>query len=698
MDHLPGVEREEDEGQERLRERRAQVFEDGPHVDLCRLVRPGSAQHLREGRQERERDDRQGAHGPDERPPRKDGPGRPEESEERRGDQASPEVVEDLPLADEREGVLPEPLLRRDHREEPEEDLPVAPHPAMLTARVGEDVGRVVVHQLHVGGERGPRVEPLEQVVREERVLRGATVDALPEGVDVVEPLSREDPFAEEVLVGVRDGRGVRVDAGMAGVDPREERARGARERHADPGLEDPVAFRHPPGDRVDERPVERMGQDPDEGRSRAPRETRIGVQGEDVPHGREDRHLPDPDAEGLVLGIAQEPVELLDLPALSLPPHEDPFLRVPEAVAVEEKEAVPRLGGVPAVQLLDSGDGGGQDRRVGAGRGRLRVAEIAQDRKVDVGVEVSEGLDLDVLEEMLDSLHAPEKRGDDDHRPRVLRNAVGEIQAGKPARRHPRRDDALHQERGELARGNQHEERCDGGHAGSPRGPGIRGRGEDAEARQQPDATEVHRGGVGEDETAKALARWRVPGHVDLETEPALADEVVPHVALPAVGDLPLGAPGTTMRTRTPDGTLSARTRALDRAQRHAHLRLAGRLGELLHGLPVAIAALEVHARVDRRRIPPQDLLHETDPLHVAAPVERRAEPEARDGVAGRGLVRGLPLVLGPHDVLGRRSRGDQRLFHPDVERGDALVVLAHPVPQLGDEGAVERIGKRSR
>ena len=62
----------------------------------------------------------------------------------------------------------------------------------------------------------------------------------------------------------------------------------------------------------------------------------------------------------------------------------------------------------------------------------------------MDVGVEVPEGLDLEVLEEMLDALHAPEERRDDDHRPRALRDAVGELEARKPARRHERGDEAL--------------------------------------------------------------------------------------------------------------------------------------------------------------------------------------------------------------------------------------------------------------
>jgi len=94
----------------------------------------------------------------------------------------------------------------------------------VLTPGVREDVGRVLVHDLHVRNERGSRVEPFEEVVREECVLRDTPAHGRLEGVHVVEPFSREDAFAEEILVRVRDGRRIRVDAGVPGVDARKQR------------------------------------------------------------------------------------------------------------------------------------------------------------------------------------------------------------------------------------------------------------------------------------------------------------------------------------------------------------------------------------------------------------------------------------------------------------------------------------------
>ena len=165
-------------------------------------------------------------------------------------DEAAAQVVEDLPAADERQRVALQAAPRRDEREQPEEDLPVAADPAVLAPGVGQHARRVLVDQLDVRHERDARVEPLEQVVRQQRVLRHRVLERRRERVDVVEPLAGEDAFAEQVLVGVGDRGRVRVDAGVARVEPREQRAGGARERDADARLQDAVAL----GDATDRR------------------------------------------------------------------------------------------------------------------------------------------------------------------------------------------------------------------------------------------------------------------------------------------------------------------------------------------------------------------------------------------------------------------------------------------------------------
>ena len=143
-----------------------------------------------------------------------------------------------------------EAVARRDEREQPEQDLPVAADPAVLAPRVGEHARRVLVDQLDVRDERDARVQALEQVVRQQRVLRHGVFERRGERVDVVEALAGEDAFAEQILVGVGDRGRVGIDAGVPGVEPREQRAGRARERDADARLEDAVAL----GDAADRR------------------------------------------------------------------------------------------------------------------------------------------------------------------------------------------------------------------------------------------------------------------------------------------------------------------------------------------------------------------------------------------------------------------------------------------------------------
>ena len=86
------------------------------------------------------------------------------------------------------------------------------------------------------------------------------------------------------------------------------------------------------------------------------------------------------------------------------------------------------------------------------------------ENREVDPRVEVAERLHLQVREQPLDLFHAAEEHGHDDHRPGALGNPVAEVEARQPSRRHERGHDALDDEHGELAGGEQREQRRDHG------------------------------------------------------------------------------------------------------------------------------------------------------------------------------------------------------------------------------------------
>ena len=86
----------------------------------------------------------------------------------------------------------------------------------MLPPRVGEHARRIVIDQLDVRHQGDPRVKSLEQVVREEGIVRDKAFERRDERVDVVQPLAGEDAFSEQILIGVGHRSGVRIDAGVA--------------------------------------------------------------------------------------------------------------------------------------------------------------------------------------------------------------------------------------------------------------------------------------------------------------------------------------------------------------------------------------------------------------------------------------------------------------------------------------------------
>ena len=89
----------------------------------------------------------------------------------------------------------------------------------MLARGVREVAGRVVVHEVDVGAQTRARVEALEQIVAEERVLGDAARERRFERVDVVDALADVAALAKEILIDVGHGGRVRVDADVARED-----------------------------------------------------------------------------------------------------------------------------------------------------------------------------------------------------------------------------------------------------------------------------------------------------------------------------------------------------------------------------------------------------------------------------------------------------------------------------------------------
>jgi hypothetical protein len=215
--HQVRLVREEREQERHLRGVRPRVAPHAPEVarpgDAARVQQQARRQVRVDGESQREQDEER----PQQGRTRQQRPSEGEPEQDARRDEAAPQVVENLPARDERKPVThAAPPRVGDDREQPARDLPVAARPAVLAHRISHVACRVVVQKFHVRHERGPRVESLEQVVTEQRVLRHAVGERSGEGVHVVQALARERAFAEQVLINVGRGGRVRVNAGVA--------------------------------------------------------------------------------------------------------------------------------------------------------------------------------------------------------------------------------------------------------------------------------------------------------------------------------------------------------------------------------------------------------------------------------------------------------------------------------------------------
>src|SRR4030095_6371286 len=100
-----------------------------------------------------------------------------------------------------------------------------------------------------------------------------------------------------------------------------------------------------------------------------------------------------------------QQMIELLELPALALPSHPLLFARVPDPAAVEQHEALARVGprAIAPVQARDALGRGGEELlilRPGLGG---RVDPVGEKRKVEVAVWIGEEMDLEPIDLLLD-------------------------------------------------------------------------------------------------------------------------------------------------------------------------------------------------------------------------------------------------------------------------------------------------------
>ena len=262
----------------------------------------------------------------------------------------------------------------------------------MLARRVGEVIRREIVDELDVGAQAGPRVEPLEEIVAEERLFRHAIRERVVKRVDVVDALADVAAFVEQVLIHVGDRRGVRIDADVAGEHLRERRSARALDADLHARLQHAVALRDAPEPRVEPGAVERVGQGSHQPPTRFHRQLRVGVERDHISDRSQDRHIAVGDNEARVRCAAQQPVEFFELAALALPPHPALLARIPPPFPVKEEKPI---GAVPLVELVDAAPRELQKLLVTGDRLLRGIVEVAQQREMQVGIAIGQEPDL---------------------------------------------------------------------------------------------------------------------------------------------------------------------------------------------------------------------------------------------------------------------------------------------------------------
>src|SRR5208337_1529141 len=106
-------------------------------------------------------------------------------------------------------------------------------------------------------------VTPFDKIVAENPVLGEASAQRPLECVNIIDPLADKRAFSEDILVDIRYGACVWVDAGITPVQARIPRAVCAGQTHSDTRLKDAVTINDPLRALVEARTVQRVRHGP---------------------------------------------------------------------------------------------------------------------------------------------------------------------------------------------------------------------------------------------------------------------------------------------------------------------------------------------------------------------------------------------------------------------------------------------------
>ncbi len=377
--------------------------------------------------------------------------------------QRPPQIVQHFPQADQRQAAAaPHGARRIASSQDPRQQLPVAACPAVLPC--GSDVisRRKFLDDLDIGNQTRARKDSLEEVVTEQRAVGYTTGERGFKGIHIVDALAGVRAFAEEILVDIRHGGGIRIDPARAREDALKERAFAAdRQGRRDPRLQHGVSLDHVSGCGVEPGVVQRVGHLSDQAACRFPRQPGVGIERNDVADARRNlKGTPIDVAEVRIGRSAQQPIQLVELPPLAFPSHPLPLHGAPDAAAVEQEETV--TCGTLAVKPVQSCNGLARHREKLLISGNIfgrGVCPVRQQRKIQLAFRRGEVVNLEPLDLLFDCGASGEQRGYDHQRSQMRWNTFAQRETGQDRCAEAPHDGTIQERDGGIERRNDAEE-----------------------------------------------------------------------------------------------------------------------------------------------------------------------------------------------------------------------------------------------
>ncbi|MCY1371698.1 hypothetical protein D9M69_588530 [compost metagenome] len=84
-----------------------------------------------------------------------------------------------------------------------------------MTRHVDIVAGRIIFNDFDITDQRCAGIAAFEQVVAEKRVLWNAIFQRNFKGVDIVKTLTGEGAFTQKILIGIGNGKDIRINAAI---------------------------------------------------------------------------------------------------------------------------------------------------------------------------------------------------------------------------------------------------------------------------------------------------------------------------------------------------------------------------------------------------------------------------------------------------------------------------------------------------